>query len=88
MPPVMTGNDQYSYAIVEGWGMSPATGIDGTFDVAGVGVNSKGEVYLFNRGPRPVIVLNRDGEFIRQWGDKRCSPMRMRSRSMPKITYG
>ena len=72
--PVITGNDQYSYAIVEGWGLSPAAGIDGTFDVAGVGVNSNGEVYLFNRGPRPVIVLNRDGEFIRQWGDKQMFP--------------
>ena len=72
--PVLTGNDEYSYAIVEGWGMSGKTGIDGTFDVAGVGVNSKGEVYLFNRGDRPMIVLDRDGEFLRGWGDKKTYP--------------
>jgi DNA-binding beta-propeller fold protein YncE len=72
--PIQTGNDVYTYEIVEGWGVSAASGIDGTFDVAGVGVDSKGHVYLFNRGPRPVIVLNQSGEFVRSWGDKHMFP--------------
>ena len=42
--PIRTGNDEYTYEIVEGWGMSDDTGIDGTFDVAGIGVDSKGYV--------------------------------------------
>ena len=71
---IKTGNDVYTYEIVEGWGVSSASGIDGTFDVAGVGVDSKGQVYLFNRGPRPVIVLNQSGEFVRSWGDKQMFP--------------
>jgi DNA-binding beta-propeller fold protein YncE len=72
--PIRTGEGEYAYEIVEGWGMSPETGIDGTFDVAGTGVDSKGNVYLFNRGPHPVIVLNKDGEFVRRWGDKTMFP--------------
>jgi DNA-binding beta-propeller fold protein YncE len=72
--PIQTGNDTHTYEIVEGWGMSDATGIDGTFDVAGVGVDSRGHVYLFNRGQRPVVVLNRKGEFLRAWGDKKMFP--------------
>jgi hypothetical protein len=72
--PIQTGNDVYAYEIVEGWGISDASGIDGTFDVAGIGVDSKGHVYLFNRGPRPVIVLNQSGEFLRSWGDKKMFP--------------
>jgi len=72
--PKRTGNDEYSYEIVEGWGMSGATGVDGSFDVAGVGIDSKENVYLFNRGPRPVIVLDQHGEFLRCWGDKRTFP--------------
>src|SRR6185437_132162 len=66
--------DEYTYEIVEGWGMSNGTGIDGSFDVAGVGVYSKSNVYLFNRGDRPVIVLDRNGRFLRAWGDKRTFP--------------
>lgn len=72
--PIRTGNDEYTYEIVEGWGMSGATGIDGTFDVAGVGIDSKENVYLFNRGERPVVVLGKDGEFLRCWGDKKTFP--------------
>jgi DNA-binding beta-propeller fold protein YncE len=72
--PIQTGNDTHSYEIVEGWGMSDATGIDGTFDVAGVGVDSRGHVYLFNRGQHPVVVLNQKGEFLRSWGDKKMFP--------------
>ncbi len=71
---IRTGNDEFTYEIVEGWGMSSGTGIDGAFDIAGVGVDSKGQVYLFNRGERPMIVLDRNGEFIHSWGDKRMFP--------------
>ena len=72
--PIRTGNDEYACEIVEGWGMSSTSGIDGTFDVAGVGVDSRENVYLFNRGEHPVIVLDKDGKFLRRWGDKKVFP--------------
>ena len=72
--PITAGNDEYAYELVEGWGMSNGSGIDGTFDVAGIGVDSRGNVYLFNRGPNPVIVLDEQGNFLRRWGDKKTFP--------------
>lgn len=36
---------------------------------SGVAVNSKGDVYLFHRGKKPIICLDSKGEFIRAWGD-------------------
>jgi hypothetical protein len=72
--PTRTGSNEFTYEVVDGWGMSVGTGIDGTFDVAGVGVDSRGDIYLFNRGERPVIVLSKDGEFRRSWGDKNMFP--------------
>lgn len=36
---------------------------------SGVGVNSKGEVYLFHRGKQPIIVLDSTGKYLRSWGD-------------------
>ena len=43
-------------------------------DVAGVAVDSKDNVYLFNRGEHPIIVLDRDGNVLRTWGEGTFSP--------------
>ena len=32
-------------------------------------VDSKDRVYVFNRGQHPMIVLDRDGTFLRSWGE-------------------
>lgn len=34
-----------------------------------VALNSKGELYLFHRGPRPIQCFDADGNFVRAWGD-------------------
>ena len=34
-----------------------------------VGVNSKNEVFLFHRGPRPIQCFDPEGKFLRAWGD-------------------
>jgi hypothetical protein len=36
---------------------------------AAVCVDSKDNVYVFNRGAHPVIVFDRDGKFLRSWGE-------------------
>jgi len=35
-----------------------------------VAVNSKGEIFLFNRGKRPIIALDKDGTYLRAWGEQ------------------
>src|SRR4051794_36319644 len=40
-------------------------------EVAGVATDSQGRVYVFNRGEHPVIVLDRDGNFLTSWGENR-----------------
>jgi DNA-binding beta-propeller fold protein YncE len=42
-------------------------------DVAAVAVNSRGEVYLFCRAEHPVLVYDRDGRFLRSWGEGQFS---------------
>src|SRR5439155_1728756 len=42
-------------------------------DVAAVAVNSRDEVYLFCRAEHPVLVYDRDGRFLRSWGEGRFS---------------
>jgi DNA-binding beta-propeller fold protein YncE len=32
-------------------------------------INSKGDLYLFHRGTRPILCFDASGEFLRSWGD-------------------
>src|SRR5882672_5425543 len=65
--PVTLGSDEHRYRVVENWARLP----DGwnLTDVASVAVDSKDRVYVFNRGAHPMVVLNRDGSFIKSWGE-------------------
>ena len=53
--------------MVEGWGKLP----DGWrfVEAAGVAVDTRGNVHVFNRGEHPVIVFDREGNFLRSWGE-------------------
>ena len=44
----------------EGWFYKEATSVD---------VDSKDNVYVFNRGNHPMIVFDREGEVLRSWGE-------------------
>lgn len=64
---VEVGSGELSYEVVEAWGELPE-GWSFT-QVAGVAVDSNDRVYVFNRSPHPVIVLNRNGNFLTSWGE-------------------
>jgi hypothetical protein len=59
------GSGDYRYEVIENWGTLP----DGwTFhEVAAVAVDAQDQVYCFTRGKHPVIVFDRDGNFLRAW---------------------
>ncbi|TMQ19865.1 MAG: hypothetical protein E6K82_18320 [Candidatus Rokuibacteriota bacterium] len=55
------------YRAVEGWGRLP----DGWsfVEATSVAVDGSDNVWVFNRGQHPVIVFDRDGKFLRSWGE-------------------
>ena len=61
------GSGQFRYEVIEDWAKLP----DGWLfkDVAAVAVDHKDRVYVFNRGEHPMIVFDRDGNFLRSWGE-------------------
>jgi len=61
------GTGEHRYRVVQNWAKLPA-GWQLT-DVASVAVDSKDRIYVFNRGEHPVIVFDRDGNFIKSWGE-------------------
>lgn len=61
------GSGEYQYHVNENWAKLPA-GWEFR-DVAGVAVDSKDNVYVFNRGEHPMMVFDQEGNFLRSWGE-------------------
>ena len=80
---IVVGQGDYKYEIVEDWAKLP----DGwSFkEVAAVGVDKNDNVYCFNRGEHPVMVFDRDGKFLRSWGEG-STPVRTASIWAPTIS--
>jgi DNA-binding beta-propeller fold protein YncE len=66
-PPVVLGRGKYRYEILPGWGELPE-GVRFGGDCAAVAVDRDDNVYVFTRGAHPVIVFDRNGKFLRSWG--------------------
>ena len=64
---VILGSGEHRYGVVENWAKLP----DGWEfkDVGAVAVDSKDQVYVYNRGEHPMMVFDRDGNFLRSWGE-------------------
>jgi len=61
----IVGTGDFKYRIIEDWAKLPEAW---SFkEVAAVGVDAKDNVYAFNRGEHPVMVFDRDGNFLRSW---------------------
>ncbi|MGI9391179.1 MAG: peptidyl-alpha-hydroxyglycine alpha-amidating lyase family protein, partial [Boseongicola sp.] len=60
------GKTHYSYKPIPDWAQLPSDVELG--DVAGIAVDDKDRVYLFNRGRNPVVVLSQSGEVLSMWG--------------------
>jgi sugar lactone lactonase YvrE len=55
------------YQIFDLWAKRPTRA---TFvDVVAIAVDSQDQVYVLNRGPQPIMVFDRDGNFLRSWGE-------------------
>ena len=55
------------FKVIEGWEKLPKGYVHK--DVDGVAVDSKDNVYLMTRQDARVIVYDREGNFVRSWGE-------------------
>jgi hypothetical protein len=61
------GQGSYSYEVAEGWKEPPAGYEWG--QIGAVAVDSKDQVYLFTRTDHPLMVFDKEGAFLRSWGE-------------------
>ncbi len=64
---IVVGEGPFRYRMDAAWGDIPDEWDIG--DVAAVAVDRNDFVYVFNRGPHPMVVLDREGRFLRSWGE-------------------
>lgn len=56
-----------NYRPVPNWGYCPE-GLD-LVEVAAVAADSHGRIFVFNRGPKPVVILDAEGRCLGRWGE-------------------
>ena len=64
---VTVGSGAYTYEVAEGWGTLPKGYEWG--QVSAVVVDSQDRVYTFSRTNHPLMVFDRDGNFLESWGE-------------------
>jgi len=61
------GTGKYTYELVDGWAKLPEGW--SFFDIGGISVDSQDRVYILNRSQHPVMVFDREGNFLTSWGE-------------------
>ncbi|MBM2824368.1 MAG: hypothetical protein HW402_32 [Dehalococcoidales bacterium] len=61
------GTGRYTYELVDGWAKCPEG--YSFLDVGGLCVDAQDRVYVLNRGTRPVMVFDPQGNLLASWGD-------------------
>ncbi|HEY4202850.1 MAG TPA: peptidyl-alpha-hydroxyglycine alpha-amidating lyase family protein [Devosiaceae bacterium] len=64
---MILGTGDYRYEFVNNWGIVPEGWRLG--EVGGIGIDDSDRVYVFNRGEHPMMVFDRDGNFLTSWGE-------------------
>lgn len=63
----IVGSGDWTYEVVENWARLPP---GWSFrEIGAVGTDRNDNVFVFNRGEHPMIVFDRDGNFLRSWGE-------------------
>ena len=81
---VMLGTDGFRYRVVDDWAKLPP-GYEFNADVAAVGVDKNDNVYAFSRGEHPMIVFDRDGNFVT--GTQRVLSMKLRDETYQRLSH-
>lgn len=64
---VIVGEGAFQYEARPDWAQLPAGW--SWVEIAGVATDSAGNAFVFNRGEHPLIIFDREGRFLRSWGE-------------------
>jgi hypothetical protein len=61
------GSGKYTYELVDNWAKLPEGW--SFVDIGGMAVDLKDNLYVFNRSPHPLMILDRNGKMLKTWGE-------------------
>ena len=61
------GTGKYTYELAEGWGQLPEGWTWGW--IPAVACDSQDRVYVYSRSEHPLVIFDRDGNFLASWGE-------------------
>ncbi len=61
------GTGKYRYELVDDW--AKLSKGESFRDIGGIAIDKEDNVYLLNRSERPIMVLDRNGNVLRSWGE-------------------
>ena len=61
------GSGKYTYELAEGWSKLPAGWTWGW--IPAVACDSRDRVYVYSRSEHPLVIFDRDGNFLASWGE-------------------
>ncbi len=61
------GQGKYRYELVEDWAKLP--GGWSFVDVGGISIDADDKIYILNRGPHPVVMMDTEGNLLGTWGE-------------------
>ena len=61
------GSGSHTYEVQEGWGQLPEGWKFGW--IPAVAVDSQDRIYVYSRSERPMVVFDREGNFVASWGE-------------------
>ncbi len=61
------GEGKYTYQVQEGWGKLPEGWMWGW--IPAVACDSQDRVYVYSRSEHPLVIFDRDGNFVDSWGE-------------------
>ena len=64
---MMFGTGKYTYKVAEGWGQLPESWEWGW--IPAVACDSQDRVYVYSRSEHPLVLFDRDGNFLAPWGE-------------------
>jgi hypothetical protein len=64
---IIVGSGDYRYEQIDNWAKVPSGW--SLHEVGAVGVDKHDNVYVFNRGEHPMMVFDREGNFLRACGE-------------------
>ena len=64
---MQVGDREYRYEVIPDWAKLPPGWTFGW--IPGVAVDSQDRVYVYSRSEHPMVVFDRDGNFLTSWGD-------------------